>query len=203
MPATTPTAQRILAVCVDTVDQGTWGEASLASICRSAGVSNGSLYHHFPSWGAVLDGVYLLLLEDYQAHVLRALEGTRTASACIGALVRAHFRWARRHPRRASFLRRERGTVGPPARARLAAANQQFLERILAGLAPALRPDLPRDLVVASLVGPIDAYTRLCQERGGTASDHATRRLAAIIAAGLLAGRAPRRTSHARTKEAP
>ncbi len=84
-------------------------EAATMDLIRAeAGVSNGSLYHHFPSKALLAGALYESILRDFQQSMLKAISGNANAEAGVRGLVRAHVRWVVAHPDRAKLLHRLR-----------------------------------------------------------------------------------------------
>lgn len=69
------------------------GEVSLDEIRRAAEVSNGSLFHHFPTKNHLARALYLEALAGYQAELSAVLGKARTARAGVEAMVEAHVAW--------------------------------------------------------------------------------------------------------------
>jgi len=78
---------------------------SVAEICRAAGVSNGSFFHHFPNKEELALDLTLMLRREYWEHVLEALEPSRSAQTGIANAIRAAFDYQRRFPDRYRFGR--------------------------------------------------------------------------------------------------
>jgi AcrR family transcriptional regulator len=79
--------------------------ASVAEVCRQAGVSNGSFFHHFPSKEELALEVTLALRREYWSHLLMALESSADAMAGIAATIRAAFEYQQRFPDKYRFSR--------------------------------------------------------------------------------------------------
>lgn len=86
-------------------------EATTMDLVRAeAGVSNGSLYHHFPTKAQLAGTLYEGLLRDFQQSLLKAISGKAGAESGVRGLVRAYVRWVVAHPDRAKLLHRLRLT---------------------------------------------------------------------------------------------
>ncbi len=136
------------------------GEIAIDDVRRRSGASVGSIYHHFGGKEGIEAALYLEILGDYQARVIRALGRARGAEEGVRSLVRTHLRWVERNPERARFLLRA-GT------ARAAAGEDlQRLNRILAETVkdwierPGIR-EMSLEVFYAVVVGPAQELSRL------------------------------------------
>lgn len=147
------------------VEQG-YGQATIADICARAGVSVGSVYHHFDSKEHIAVTLYADSLREYQAGVLEIVRGASGAEEGISEVVRFHLRWLGEHPIKAVFLLSHDGEAGF---ARLASSgsvrhNRRFLraigrwfdEQVAAGQ---VRP-LPLGVATALWTGPAQEWAR-------------------------------------------
>ncbi len=146
---------------------------STAEVCRAAGVSNGTMFHFFPTKDALAAALYLRALESYQGAIVAGLERARSARAGVRSLVLEHLRWILAHPEQARFLHEERGDAGPTLQREIAARNEVFFNRVSEWLRPhvargTLRK-VPVDVLVALVFGPIQTITRTWL-RGGDAA---------------------------------
>lgn len=66
---------------------------SVDEIRRRANVSNGSLFHHFPSKSHLARALYLESLESFQEAISRALRDSESASDAIARMIGAHLDW--------------------------------------------------------------------------------------------------------------
>ena len=83
-----------------------YSDASLEQVRRAAGVSNGSLYHHFPTKARLADALYVDILTDFHADLLGAISGKPNAEVGVKRLVRAYIAWVVKKPDRATLLHR-------------------------------------------------------------------------------------------------
>ena len=81
---------------------------SIAEICKKAGASTGSVYHHFKSKGRLAAAIYLEGIRDYQAGMIDALSAQNCAREGIFAIVRYHLVWVKQNPEWARFLFQKR-----------------------------------------------------------------------------------------------
>jgi AcrR family transcriptional regulator len=79
-------------------------EVTIEGVRERSGASVGSIYHHFGDKDGILGALYVQVLGEYQAGVVRTLKGDPDAEDGIKGLVRHHLRWVERNPERARFL---------------------------------------------------------------------------------------------------
>jgi AcrR family transcriptional regulator len=75
----------------------------MQAVRQRAGVSNGSLFHHFPSRQALTTAVLAAGLRDHQRTLLDQLDGA-DAERGVGGVVRRHLQWVQEHPAVARLL---------------------------------------------------------------------------------------------------
>src|SRR5262245_18237410 len=99
------TRDRILAAALDLFLSAGVENTSVAVLCRAAGVSNGSFFHHFPNKEELALDVTLALRREYWDHVLAVLEPETDAMQGVANAVRAAFDYQRQFPERYRFGR--------------------------------------------------------------------------------------------------
>jgi len=82
--------------------------ASMDMVRQEAGVSNGSLYHHYPTKAALADALYAHTLRDFHAVLLPAIRGRVSAQAGVKGLIRAYVQWVVENPEWARLLHKLR-----------------------------------------------------------------------------------------------
>lgn len=98
------TRQRLLDAASELfLGQGVDG-TSLEQVRQRAAVSNGSLYHHFPSKAHLARALYLQALQSYHGAMTAALDGSPSAAPGVRALVGRHIDWVLQQPRAARVL---------------------------------------------------------------------------------------------------
>ena len=160
----------------------------IQEVCARAGVSVGTLYHHFGSKDQLIATLHYTLLNEYQAGAGPILAADPPAEQGVRDTVAYHLRWLVGHPRPATFLLQQpfAGYRSDRVPADLIRTNEEFLavvhdwlERRMAG--GELRR-LPFDVVVALLIGPIHHWVRaqlfLGPQRAGRRLDAAAPGLA-------------------------
>jgi AcrR family transcriptional regulator len=140
------------------------GDATMDEIRRRAGVSNGSLFHHFPDRAALAAALYLDVLDDYHAAIRAALARATSAEAGVRAMVGAHLRWVEARPDAARWLAEKRdATSGAAASAALAERNEAVFAELRAWrdrhvAAGALRA-VSLEVLIAVVIGPAQEVT--------------------------------------------
>ncbi len=149
-------------------------ETSTDLVRRRAGVSNGSLFHYFPTKQSLVATLYLQILSEHQTFVLRALERESESDPAAGirALVKAHLDWVAKNASKARLLHQLRRSEFVAAAAEnVAALNKQLWEGIRNWIAPHVKAgrvrDLPPELFAAILLGPTMEFTRAWLRRPG------------------------------------
>jgi AcrR family transcriptional regulator len=77
---------------------------STAEIRAAAGMSNGSLFHHFENKEGIAVAVFVTLVRAYQAEIGQKLNPTKGAAEGIDAFIRAHNLWIESDPDGARIL---------------------------------------------------------------------------------------------------
>jgi AcrR family transcriptional regulator len=95
--APAPTVQRILAAALPLFLTHGYAGASLEQVRRDAGVSNGSLYHHFPRRADLAARLFNEGMRDCQQVVLRAVTADGPAEQVVRAVVTELLGWVEEH----------------------------------------------------------------------------------------------------------
>jgi AcrR family transcriptional regulator len=98
------TQARLLNAATEMFLQHGYAGVSMEMLRQHAGVSNGSLYHHFPSKSHLVDVLYTYTLNDFHAALLPYLTDNISAEAGVRGMVRAYVTWVLAHPDRARLL---------------------------------------------------------------------------------------------------
>ena len=84
---------------------------SMEQVRQAAGVSNGSLYHHYPTKNDLARALYAEALRDFHAAQLAVIaEGEVPAQVGVQGMVSAYIAWVVKHPERARVLHELRRT---------------------------------------------------------------------------------------------
>jgi AcrR family transcriptional regulator len=94
----------IVSAALDLTAAHGWDGVSLQAIRQRAGVSNGSLFHHFPTRDVLAGAVVAAAMSDHQDDLLAELRSAGSARAGVTGVVRCHLRWVADNPRLARLL---------------------------------------------------------------------------------------------------
>jgi AcrR family transcriptional regulator len=138
-----------------------YAQATIAEIRTRAGISNGALFHHFPSKDAIAEALYLRGIASYQEGLLRALDRHRgtDARATIRAAVHHHLAWVEANRDLAWFMyERGRPDWQPAHGAAVRKLNRSTAVHIKDWIAPLASAGvvrrLPLAVLAACVVGP-------------------------------------------------
>jgi len=194
------TRQRALAAALALFDAQGVEAATIEQVRDAAGVSIGSLYHHFGSREGLVAALYEDLLERYRSVMAAELARHDGARALLDGFVTTHIAWSMLNPAAARFLAEHRHHRAlTEAEARLQHGTTDFLRPLVQRLKPAvaagiLKP-LPPELLLSLVIGPVQNWLRM--ERAGRAGlkpGNAARKLADLIWDAVAIPAASRRT---------
>ena len=131
-----------------------FGPASMDLVRQEAGVSNGSLYHHFPTKAQLADALYAWTLRDFHATVLAPIAGRAGAQAGVKGMIRAFVQWVEQNPGSARLLHELRRGGGLSPGAEMAAANGDGFGALAGWIARKVEAGEMRDL-------PLPVWTAL------------------------------------------
>jgi AcrR family transcriptional regulator len=107
LPATRPvrTRERILAAALQCFVSAGYEQTTIATIRAASGVSNGALFHHFPTKEAIAEALYIDGISSFQ-YGLRAILRQPPASlrAAVEAVIGNQLSWTEQHPDHARFI---------------------------------------------------------------------------------------------------
>jgi AcrR family transcriptional regulator len=83
----------LIAAALEEIRHHGWAATSMQRVRERAGVSNGSLFHHFPGRTQLEAAVLGQVLADHHATMLRILRRSRSTRSGIRNVVRARFDW--------------------------------------------------------------------------------------------------------------
>jgi len=139
--------------------------ATLADIRVRAKASIGSIYHHFCSKEQLAAALYVEGLRNYQQSFLAELDRHRKARGAVRSLVRHHLCWVRDNPDWSRFLYEHRQSeFVAAAEGAIRDLNEGFYRasgaRWQGFLDCGEMIELPRDLLIAILLGPAQEFAR-------------------------------------------
>jgi AcrR family transcriptional regulator len=186
--ASEPRRREILAAALDAfLEIGETG-TFIQEVCLRAGVSVGTLYHHFGSKDQLIATLHHYLRDDYQSGAGPILAADPPAEEGIRRTVEYHVRWLVGHPREATFLLQQpfAGYRSEAVPAHLLERNSEFLATVHGWLDRRMEEGelrrLPFDVVVALLIGPVHHWVRgelfLGYDRAARRVERAARELA-------------------------
>ncbi len=170
------------------VVEGTWDRTSLQEVRQRAGVSNGSLFHHFRTRQDLTAAVVGEALEEHQRVLLSELDGDPESG--ITAAVRRHLAWVDDNRHIARLL-----LTAPPDVLRMSLSgpvldsNRRFFTQLGRWLREhGWHEQVPLPVVLALWIGPAQELSRqrLAQDDDASVSDAAD-----ALAAGAWAALRP------------
>ena len=171
--ATEKRKQEILDAALEAFATLGFAHATMGDVCSGAGVSTGSLYHHFKSKEQLAAALYVAGWRDFQAGFFRELARHKEAEKGVRAGVHYYLDWVTRNPewaryitshREAEFLTNEEEPIqelGEAFAAELGAWIKPFVER-------GEVQRLPREMYAPVLMGATtDIVRRWLMDQGG------------------------------------
>ena len=138
--------------------------SSVQDICKAAGCSVGSLYHHFGSKEGVAGELFLDSLQLVNADLLQRLQRCRGVSSSVKMVVNQYSDWMTDHPQHARFLHSGEVEFTPGTRATLRQIYRVHIESVFEHFSRYVQSGemrrLPLDTYVPLISGPIRDYTR-------------------------------------------
>jgi AcrR family transcriptional regulator len=178
------TRRRIVEATFDLHSERGIADTSMKDIAERAGVSVGTVYHHFPSYADAIAACGAYTAEQAPAPTEAVFEGTRSRSGRVTMLVRGLFAWYERVPALESVRRDRHLARELEAFVREEARNRRKLAAQAAG------PGAGAALV--SAFADVDVYRSLRRE-GFSTADAADRVAAALnLALDVVPGAARR-----------
>lgn len=157
--------ERIVQAALSCFTQKGVEQTAIGDICQHAGVSVGSVYHHFGSKEALAGTLYFEAIRRFQQGYLQALHEAGDARTVVAALVGYHLDWVVTQPLWARYLLQTRSNaLDAQAVIDLEQQNSAFLAAMARWFGEQVRAGhirrLPRELYVAMLVGPCQEWAR-------------------------------------------
>jgi AcrR family transcriptional regulator len=162
------TRAAIISAAVECATSGGWAATSMQAVRERAGVSNGSLFHHFPTRAALTSAVLAHAMDDHQ-EALRAELRTGDARRGVRGVVRGHLRWVRESPAVAELLLGSPGALREALPEPALAGNRAFFDEVAAWLTGRGWSGSPSlHVVVALWLGPAHECSRQWLAAPGT-----------------------------------
>ena len=160
------TRTRILDAALACFLEAGYEQTTIARIRARSGVSNGTLFHRFPSKEAIADALYLESIADFQQGLWRLLEKRpRSLRAAVRGTIAHQIEWVEANVEHARFVY-TRGTLEgeSPGSTELEEMNRKLGSAYRAWLQPlvergAVRP-IPMLVLNAIVTGPTHAIAR-------------------------------------------
>lgn len=95
---------RVIEAALACFNEHGYGAVSVETIRNAAGISVGSLYHHFDSKASLAAAVYAEAIRSYHAALLEVLTRNPDAEDGVRSLIEAHHRWVSANRDRAGFM---------------------------------------------------------------------------------------------------
>lgn len=139
---------------------------NISDICGRAGVSVGSLYHHYTSKEQLAAALYIEGIRDYQEGLTAEMSRHESARGGVQGIVRYHLGWVKKHNDWARFLFQERhaefmGETDDEFRK----LNTEFVGKIggwiLKHIGSGELRRMPPDLYACIILGPCQEYSRI------------------------------------------
>jgi AcrR family transcriptional regulator len=158
--APTDTRRRILDAALTCFLQDGYEQTTTARVRERSGVSNGALFHHFPSKEAIAGALYVDAIGSFQEGLWQLLDNRpRSLRSALRATIEHQLRWTEEHPDLARFVYM-RGHLDwdSPAGAAVVTRNRELAAAFREWMAPlrdrgAIRP-MSMLLVSAIVSGP-------------------------------------------------
>jgi AcrR family transcriptional regulator len=143
--------------------------ATTSHILARAKVSNGGLFHHFPSKDAIAEALYLRGIASYQEGLIKALEdhrGAKAARATVKAAVHHHLAWVEANRDLARFMyERGRPDWQPAHGAEVRKLNRATAAHVRDWMAPLVQAGVIRDLPLITLAALVNGPAHFVARR--------------------------------------
>jgi len=141
-------------------------QTTIAAVRGRSGVSNGALFHHFPTKRAIAEALYVEATEAAQEGFWRLLDAPPAKLAdAVAGIVTHQLTWVEEHPEQARLIYAlDRLAPRTPSGRELGALNRDLAGALRRWLDPLVRRgevrDAPIDVMVAVVTGPAHAICR-------------------------------------------
>jgi len=156
------TRSLIVNAALTAVSEDGWDATSMDRVRALAGVSNGSMFHHFPSRLDLQAAVVAAALSEHQELMDEVLRRSRRPDRAVREVVRRHFLWLEhRHHVALLLVTTPRHTLLERLTGDVLEENRRFVARLSQWLTRhgwGGEPSLP--LVMTLWIGPANDYAR-------------------------------------------
>ncbi len=160
------TRSRILTAALACFIESGYEQTTITRIRERSGVSNGALFHHFPSKEAIVDALYVDAIESFQQGLWELLQHrSHSLRTALGAAISHQLHWIEANQDRARFLYM-RGHLDwdSPASAQLQELNRSLAQAYREWMAPLVESGKIRPMSMlmlnAIVTGPVHAIAR-------------------------------------------
>lgn len=160
------TSSRILEAALGCFVEEGYEQTTIARIRERSGVSNGALFHHFPTKESIADGLYVEAMAAYQEGLWELLgRRPRSPRAAVRGTIAHQLGWTEANRDRARFLYM-RGHLDwdTPAGERLQRLNRNLADAYRDWMAPLIESGRIRRMswvvLTAIVTGPVHAIAR-------------------------------------------
>lgn len=137
---------------------------SMEKVRSKVGVSNGSLFHHFPNKDSLIASMYVQIVGEYQTKISDVIDHEQVAEAVIQGMVEKHVQWVKSNPQKAKLLS-SLGKSALPSTAidtlgemNKASFGYMYAWKEQATIKGALKP-MPDEIFLALVFGPVLSLT--------------------------------------------
>jgi AcrR family transcriptional regulator len=164
-----------------------FNNTSISDVCDRAGVSVGSLYHHFGSKERLAIALYLEGIRSYQRGLLLRIARCPSAKKGIQAIVKFHLTWVDNNRDWAGFLFNQRhAAFMGSTEGELKKLNMEFFDEVASWLKSKIETrelrSMTPDLFTPMLLGPCQEYSRAYLEGRSVATlDDAAKKIGEAV----------------------
>lgn len=159
----------VIAAAVQLFAERGYEATSTAELARVAGVSEGTIFHHFKTKDGVLVHILTNMLDGYAEAMERKLAGTRSGMEAIEGILRCHFDYVAEHSTECLVIFRDIPShiLMPtfPARPLIETGIRRFIQFIRASIQRGMQDgtirDVPVEQTVFILRGMLVGLTRM------------------------------------------
>jgi TetR/AcrR family transcriptional regulator, repressor of fatR-cypB operon len=139
----------------------------MSAIAREAGVAAGTAYVYFPSKEALINALYLELVQERDRAIREAVDPTHPGREQLWCAWSSFTRWHLEHADASSFINQceSSGILTEETRARQLELRAEGVEGFLAGVRQGLLRDLPVEVFHALFTGPAFALVHMRAKR--------------------------------------